>query len=459
FGTPLEIAAAAGNVEIVQELLFPSGVSIVEASSVTGAVFPAVLHGHGKIVQLLLLHRANMDLKGSLHGNALQAAAAKGHTDIVLRLLGVGTSTNEQGGVYGNALQAAALHNNVGSVHLLLENRANVDIEGGYYGTALEVATLQNNIGIVRILLERGASVSLYNDLHTGSLQTALKLRNYNILELLLQHVDNLPSDFVENAIIAASEDHKHNMIHLLSNVWHHVDSQSRAFQVAQSVFRVEGWHDSLGRLVSRGAETKRRPESENVFEWSPYKWKIKPSKTAATPNSKDDSQSVDGTKDQTARKLNLAPEDQLAHLGALNHALKSRGLHRDTFTLHIQLSSELAQFYQDQGLSEDEFLRLVTLSGMPNCAQAASCKGFVEQVWGPDGTELLQAFVHYLSKQYIDMEVNLPSGAYVAITQLASGDSVASIRAPERKVESIQKQFEWFVSIFRKGSKERLAV
>lgn len=131
-GTPLGLAAAAGNTDVV-----------------------------GKLVSALKPKQAHYDISWKL-GNALLLAANAGHEPVVLLLLENGADVNFRSSRTGlTALQKASKRQSEGSlIDLLVAKGAKVDVpEASEHGSALEQACHSGDLYVTKLLLSKGAVV------------------------------------------------------------------------------------------------------------------------------------------------------------------------------------------------------------------------------------------------------------------------------------------------------------
>ena len=182
--TPLHMAAAYGNVRVV-ELLIEKGADVTQDNE--GGETPlhyASKHGHTKVMKILLEHGADVSYKGTGCGTPLQWAARNGQIKAAELLLAHGAYINQQGTSDRTALIDAASYGHVDMVRLLLSRGATVNIRASYDYTALHAAASSNNLEIGRILIEHGADPTIkYNG------RTVLeKARSDEFRKLIRQH-------------------------------------------------------------------------------------------------------------------------------------------------------------------------------------------------------------------------------------------------------------------------------
>ena len=155
---PLQLASAAGDVDIVRLLLEArAGTDLVDGHRLTALMY-ASNHGHAGVVELLL---------------QTGAYASASSSEVVQLLLAA-------------PLQMASADGNAGVVRLLLEARAGTDLVDGCGDTALMRASSGGHASIVNLLLQAGADASLVNCLGYTSLMLATSGDHSEVVELLL---------------------------------------------------------------------------------------------------------------------------------------------------------------------------------------------------------------------------------------------------------------------------------
>lgn len=154
----LQIAAAHGRSETVEQLLDLGANIDTEGGWYGTALRAASLNGHESVVKILLKKGADPKLHGGSPGSALGAAIFFDRTsifDLILRDGRIDVNNNE--GMYGSLLQEAASKGSLEFVRKLLDKGAKVNAEGGLFHTALQAASLEGHEKIVELLLARGA--------------------------------------------------------------------------------------------------------------------------------------------------------------------------------------------------------------------------------------------------------------------------------------------------------------
>jgi ankyrin repeat protein len=190
YGTALQAACAAGSLDIVKELLqHGAAVNIRPANGkFGGALSAAAAGGFDKLVKILIKHHADVNASGGLYGFPILAAAQSGVLPVVQCLLDNGANASALGGSLGSAVAAAAYGNNLDVMKLLIEHGADVHAKGGKYGDALQTAAMKADIAIIEALLDR--AIELVNH-HDGKYYTALVAASYfNRMEVVGKLLD-----------------------------------------------------------------------------------------------------------------------------------------------------------------------------------------------------------------------------------------------------------------------------
>ncbi len=185
-GFPLTVAAAQGNMPILQLLLNASSNVNLPGGCSDSPLGAAAREGHVEAVQLLLEAGADINMPGEKYGSPLGAAASSGQNEIVKLLLEAGADINAQGGVFGCPLGVAAACDKLQTVKLLLDAGANVNLPGGEYGCPVGAAAFWRLPAVVKLLLDAGADVNLRGGRYGCPLGAAAYRGHIEIMKLLL---------------------------------------------------------------------------------------------------------------------------------------------------------------------------------------------------------------------------------------------------------------------------------
>ena len=164
--TPLHVAAAAGNLPVVDVLLragADSSVPSTQSGRMHGgetALIAAARAGHDAVVDTLLRSKANVN-QTKISGDvcALFVAAQEGHVDVVQTLLRRHADPTLRSRKGTSALCAAATqgHENVVQCLVNLKGMVNVEDENGI--TPLCMASARGHTSILKCLLRNGATL------------------------------------------------------------------------------------------------------------------------------------------------------------------------------------------------------------------------------------------------------------------------------------------------------------
>ncbi|KAF4554160.1 Ankyrin repeat-containing protein 28 [Elsinoe fawcettii] len=187
FGTALQAACFAGDLEIVQFLVQQGADINAHQGSDGSGLRNASIRGHENVVRFLLDRGAKVDIPDSTHSSALQGAASENRIRIAELLLLHGADPDHAGEKDGTALEAAAAGDSLELVRLLLDNGADVNLSyDDHYGGPLQAAIVHYNDDVAELLLERGADIERQGGWHDSPLQAALAGCNKRMTKLLL---------------------------------------------------------------------------------------------------------------------------------------------------------------------------------------------------------------------------------------------------------------------------------
>ncbi|KAH8834258.1 ankyrin repeat-containing domain protein [Flagelloscypha sp. PMI_526] len=191
-GTPLQSAAAAGDLEVVQSLIRAGADVNLEGGYYDTPLNAAASEGKLQVIEFLLLKGADVNLVGGNYGTPLLAAASLGRLDAVELLVLNGADTNIVAGEYGTALQAAAYIGSLPVVKFLVGNGADLDVRGGKYGTALTAAASEGEMKVVEFLVKEGADMDIVTKVYGTALQSAACVGCLPVVEFLVVNGANM---------------------------------------------------------------------------------------------------------------------------------------------------------------------------------------------------------------------------------------------------------------------------
>nr|XP_012300437.1 ankyrin repeat domain-containing protein 29 isoform X2 [Aotus nancymaae] len=179
--TLLMVAAYAGHIDCVRELVLQGADINLQRESGTTALFFAAQQGHNDVVRFLFGFGASTEFRTKDGATALFLAAQGGYLDVIRLLLASGAKVNQPRQDGTTALLKAANKGYNDVIQELLKFSPTLGILKN--GTsALHAAVLSGNIKTVALLLEAGADPSLRNK--ANELPAELT-KNERILRLL----------------------------------------------------------------------------------------------------------------------------------------------------------------------------------------------------------------------------------------------------------------------------------
>ncbi|XP_064235404.1 ankyrin repeat domain-containing protein 29 isoform X2 [Aotus nancymaae] len=180
-------AARRGNLALLKLLLNSGRVDVdCRDSHGTTLLMVAAYAGHIDCVRELVLQGADINLQRESGTTALFFAAQQGHNDVVRFLFGFGASTEFRTKDGGTALLAASQYGHMQVVETLLKHGANIHDQLYDGATALFLAAQGGYLDVIRLLLASGAKVNQpRQDGTTALLKAANKGYNDVIQELL----------------------------------------------------------------------------------------------------------------------------------------------------------------------------------------------------------------------------------------------------------------------------------
>ena len=158
----LHAAVASGDVVDARELL-ELGANVNEPKSEEDSTTPllvAAAKGNVEMVKLLIKSGANLDAQDDCDNNALHVACSKGHVNVVSRLIKAGCDVETRAGNGATALHLAARKGHDDVVELLLDSDMQIESLDGKGATPLHAACSGGYEDVVGLLLKRGANTA-----------------------------------------------------------------------------------------------------------------------------------------------------------------------------------------------------------------------------------------------------------------------------------------------------------
>jgi ankyrin repeat protein/predicted Ser/Thr protein kinase len=181
-------AVDRGHAEIARLLLDRGADANAARQSGVTALIIAASRGDQQTVEMLLSHEAEVNAQDTDGWSALTAAADRGHFEIARLLLDRGADVNaaRQSGM--TSLIVAASRGDQMLVKTLLDHGADVNAQDTDGWSALTAAADRGHIEIVRLLLDRGADVNAARQSGVTSLIVAAARGDLALVQLLLDH-------------------------------------------------------------------------------------------------------------------------------------------------------------------------------------------------------------------------------------------------------------------------------
>ena len=158
----LHAAVARGDLIDARELI-ELGARVDEPKSEEDSTTPlliAAAKGNAEMVRLLLKSGADLTARDDCENNALHLACSKGHVDVANRLIKAGCDIETRAGNGATALHLAARKGHDDVVTLLLESGMDIESVDGKGATALHAACSGGYEDVVSLLIKRGADVA-----------------------------------------------------------------------------------------------------------------------------------------------------------------------------------------------------------------------------------------------------------------------------------------------------------
>lgn len=196
---PLEHAAAAGDVDLVNDLLEAgaNGQAGWKGCRNRSLLCAAVQGGKREVVSALLKAGAKQDLhvlSGDAQWSLLHYAASGGHEAIAKLLLLSGAAPNCKDNNGDSPIHIAAWLGHEEIVSLLLLGGADVNMLDNSRRTPLHLAAKHGRLSTVETLLTSGADMNLRNGISCSALDCAALEGHVDVIKELLQHGDDVMS-------------------------------------------------------------------------------------------------------------------------------------------------------------------------------------------------------------------------------------------------------------------------
>jgi ankyrin repeat protein len=260
-----------GSLEVVK-LLVGKGCGLEERDDGRTPLQLAAADGNLEIAQFLLEKGAVLNIQNGGDSTALHFAAAREQLEMMRFLIDKGADLNAQ-----NEEGETPLHwvENKGlePVRLLVKSGAHLDVQDNRGRTALHLAVLGRNADLVKLLMEGGARLDIQdNDLNTA-LHMAAEKGESEIIELLIQNDVRL--DLTNNngrtALHLAAQSRQLEVVKLLMARRVELDVQDQKGRTALDFAACEGDIEIVRLLLEGGAN----PNTINLYGYMPLDWAL----------------------------------------------------------------------------------------------------------------------------------------------------------------------------------------
>lgn len=189
--SPLQLAAGAGHIDVVKELLKRNVIDGDRRNDICVAVYRSAANGYGAIVKVLLDHDTSCIAEDGDGNNALHLAANRGHLEVLTQLMERPQfNINAANSTGWTALHKAAELGNIEIVRKILSGKPDLGSKTEFGSTPLHIAAQGGNLATVRMLIsESGSSQERDNDGKTP-FSLAVEAGQTNIVRELLSTYD-----------------------------------------------------------------------------------------------------------------------------------------------------------------------------------------------------------------------------------------------------------------------------
>jgi ankyrin repeat protein len=216
--TPLWLASALGNKEIVKYLLTRRANVHARVEDGTTALMAAAKNGHTDAMALLIAGGADVNATDKEGNTALVLCAEKGQLEPVKLLLAKRCLVTARNSAGATALHAAAKNGHTEVVRQLVAGGADVNAAEKDGDTALVLAAADGHQDVVRLLASRDADVNARNHQRRTALIVAAINGHKSVVKWLLSRgADPLAEDWEgKTALTLASEKNRQDVVEIL---------------------------------------------------------------------------------------------------------------------------------------------------------------------------------------------------------------------------------------------------
>lgn len=192
--TPLHLAAIAGRMNAVKDLVAHGADVNVRLPTGETPLHLALAEGHGDVAVFLIRNGADVNAKSAILGTPLHIAAQKGLLDVVQLLLEKGANPNVTSFMGDTPLFWAVEESHFTIAKALLDAGAHVNA-GGLLGSPLHHAARKGRADIVKLLISRGANVNAKDPGGATPLDVAVMHNQTRVIKILKSAIDQLSAE------------------------------------------------------------------------------------------------------------------------------------------------------------------------------------------------------------------------------------------------------------------------
>jgi ankyrin repeat protein len=190
--TPLDSAAAKGQLTVAQFLLDNSADVNGGAAGEQTPLHAAVANGHKAMVELLLARGADLNAPDAQGATPLHLAASHGYLSVAQALLSKGADVNGRDKGGETALHLAVRARQKAMIDLLLSHNAQINAQDSQGYTPLMFAVGSGQPALVELLLDKGPELNLLTKRKNSALSLSIGGPQYaQITQVLLAHGAN----------------------------------------------------------------------------------------------------------------------------------------------------------------------------------------------------------------------------------------------------------------------------
>ncbi|GLE05919.1 hypothetical protein PINS_up015130 [Pythium insidiosum] len=186
---PVNIAASAGNLDLVK-LLAANGAALTTTNDMGfSALHNAVFDGKVDVVKFLLEQEVEVATRNHFGSSPMHTAASKGNVEIAEMLLAAGADLDDKNHDGASLLHAAVFEGRLDMVMLLVNRGANLNARTNGGDTALLVAATKGHHTILTFLVRCGARLDVANDFGATPLSAVCMTKNADACRFIVSRL------------------------------------------------------------------------------------------------------------------------------------------------------------------------------------------------------------------------------------------------------------------------------